>query len=110
MSTDQSVSDTAGLGGMVRRGAAMATVAVVTVQAISVIQTLVLGRLLGPEQVGIYTGGSVLVSFVMVMAQGTLSQALIQRAHDVEDAANTVLVVTIATGLLLALAALATAP
>ena len=45
-----------------------------------------------------------------VFAQNTLSQALIQRERDVEDAANTVLIVTFVTGLLLALAVLVASP
>ena len=98
------------LGGLVKRGAAMAASGVVTVQVVSIAQTLVLGRLLGPEQVGIYAAGAVLVSFVVVMAQGTLSQALIQREDDIEDAATTVFVATSGTGLLLALATLAVSP
>jgi PST family polysaccharide transporter len=88
----------------------MAAAGVIVVQAISILQTIALGRLLGPEQVGIYTAGSVLVSFVTLMAHGTMSQALIQRADEIEEAANTVLVATTVTGVLLAVASAAAAP
>ncbi|MDO3636843.1 oligosaccharide flippase family protein [Mycolicibacterium arseniciresistens] len=99
-----------GIGRAVKRGAAMAGGAVILVQFVSIAQTLALGRLLGPELVGLYTAGAVLVSFVMTVAQGALSQALIHREHDIEDAANTVMVVTACTGLLFTLASLAAAP
>src|SRR5271166_1761356 len=47
----------------------------------------------------------------LVIAQiDTLTQALIQRERDIEDAANTVLIVTFATGLLLAVAVLVASP
>jgi O-antigen/teichoic acid export membrane protein len=103
-------SAAAGLGGVIKRGVAISASGVVIVQVISIVQTLVLGRLLGPVEVGVYTAGSVLMGFVMIVAEGTLSQALIQREHDVEDAATTAFVATALSGLLLSLAALATAP
>lgn len=51
-----------------------------------------------------------MVGTLALFAQGTLTQALIQRDADVEDAANAALIATTLTGLLLGLAALATAP
>jgi len=68
------------------------------------------GRLLGPEEIGVFTAGSVLIGFLVVFAHGALTQALIQRKTVVEDAANTVLVVTFGTGLLGSLAVLAASP
>ena len=91
---------TVGLGGVLKRGAAMSAVGLVICQVATVVQTLVLGRLLGPQEVGVFVAGSVMIGFLLVVAQGSLSQALIQRKTDIEDAANTVLVVTFATGLL----------
>ena len=82
----------------------MAAIGLVIVQIVAVAQTLVLGRLLGPHEVGVFAAGSVMMGFMAVFAQGTLYQALIQREHDIEDAANTVLIVTFVTGLLLAVA------
>ena len=51
-----------------------------------------------------------ITGFAAVFTHGTLYQALIQREHDVEDAANTVLIVTFVTGLLLTLAVLVASP
>ena len=110
-SGSRAVTETAaGLGGVLKRGAAMSAVGLVIAQAATVVQTLVLGRLLGPEEVGVFTAGSVLIGFLVVFAEGALSQALIHRKTDVEDAANTVLVVTFGTGLLGGLAVLAASP
>ena len=100
----------AGLGGVLKRGAAMSAVGLVIAQAATVVQTLVVGRLLGPEEVGVFTAGSVLIGFLLMFGSGALTQALIHRKTDVEDAANTVLVVTFGTGLLLGLALLAASP
>lgn len=107
------MTDHPGLGRLLKRGTALSAVGVVIVQGIGVAQVLILGRLLGPAEVGIFTAGTLLMGFVAVIAQGALSQALIQRRDDLgdlEDAANTVLVVTFGTGLLLSLAVLAAAP
>jgi PST family polysaccharide transporter len=110
MTTPEPATGAGGLSAVVKRGVALSASGVALVQAISIVQTLVLGRILGPEEVGVYTAGSVLMGFVMIVAEGTLSQALIQREHDIEDAATTAFVATVASGLLLALAALAVAP
>lgn len=100
----------ADLTGVLKRGAAMAGFGLIIVQLVTVVQTLVLGRLLGPHEVGIFTAGTVLMGFAGVFVQSTLYHALIQRDRDIEDAANTVLIVTFVTSLLLALAALVAAP
>lgn len=102
------VSD--GLSGVLKRGAAMAAVGVVASQSVTIVQTIALGRLLGPDEIGIFTAGSVLVGFLVVFAQGALSQALIHRENDIEDAANTVFIVTLGAGLLLSVLLLAASP
>jgi PST family polysaccharide transporter len=99
-----------GLSGVLKRGAAFSAVGMVICQVAIVVQTIVLGRVLGPEEVGIFTAGSVLMGFLLVFAHGSLAQALVQRERDIEDAANTVLVVTFATGLLLGSAVLVASP
>ena len=99
-----------GLAGVLKRGAAMAAVGVVISQTVTIVQTIALGRLLGPEEIGVFTAGSVLVGFFVVFAHGALSQALIHRETDIEDAANTALVVTFVAGLLLGLLLLAASP
>jgi O-antigen/teichoic acid export membrane protein len=100
----------ASLGGVLKRGAAISAVGVVIAQAATVAQTLVIGRLLGPHEVGVFVAGSVMIGFLQQAVHGSLSQALIQRKTEVEDAANTVLVVSLGTGLLVSLALLAASP
>lgn len=110
LETEPWTETTADLTNVLKRGAAMAAIGLVVVQVVTVAQTLVLGRLLGPHEVGIFTAGTVMMGFVGVFVQSTLYHALIQRERDIEDAANTVLIVTFVTSLLLALAALVASP
>ena len=95
---------------MLKRGMGYSAIGVVVCQIVVIVQTIVLGRLLGPQEVGVFTAGSVLTGFLLLFAQSTLAQALIQREDDIEDAANTVLVVTFVTGLLLGIGVLAASP
>ncbi len=93
------------------RGAAASGVALVAVQAISFIQTLVLARLLTPGEVGTFAAGTVLTLFLATFAEGALTQALIQRADgDLVDAADTVFRVTLLTSVLLAATTVAVSP
>src|SRR5271156_2041249 len=110
LETEPWTETTADLTNRLKRGAGMAAIGLVIVQIVTVAQTLVLGRLLGPHEVGIFTAGSVMMGFMAVFATSALYQALIQREHDIEDAANTVLIVTCVTGLLLAVAVLVASP
>ncbi|MGO8962870.1 oligosaccharide flippase family protein [Mycobacterium sp.] len=110
LETEPWTETTADLTNVLKRGAGMAAIGLVIVQIVTVAQTLVLGRLLGPHEVGIFAAGTVMTGVIAVFAQNTLSHALIQREHDIEDAANTVLIVTCVTGLLLALAVLVASP
>jgi len=104
-----SETESGGLGSVLKRGAAISAISLVVCQGVTVIQTIVLGRLLGPTEVGLFAAGSVVIGVVLV-SHSALSQALIQRERDLENAANTVLVVTFATGLLLGLGVLAASP
>ncbi len=99
-----------GLSGVLKQGVGYSAIGAVICQVLVIVQTIVLGRLLGPEEVGVFTAGSVLMGFLLVFTQGTLAQALIQREDDIEDAANTVLVVTCTAGLLLGLGVLVASP
>src|SRR5271166_1233549 len=110
LETEPWTESTADLKNVLKRGAGMSAIGLVIAQIVTITQTLVLGRLLGPHEVGIYTAGTVMMGFMAVFAQSTLTQALIQRERDIEDAANTVLIVTFATGLLLAVAVLVASP
>ncbi|HVL84512.1 MAG TPA: oligosaccharide flippase family protein [Pseudonocardia sp.] len=98
------------LAGIARRGAALSGLTLVLVQMISVGSTLAIARLLSPAEVGLYAAGTVLSGFIIVFTEGGLRQALVQRQEDIEDAADTVFYTTAATGVLLSLLALATAP
>lgn len=98
------------LARIVSRGAGLATAGVVAVQCITVVQTLVLARLLSPQIVGVFAAATVLTTVLAVFTHGTLAQALIQREHDLEDATTTVFWVTLGTGMLSTLALLAVAP
>lgn len=107
--TEPEIADSRPLGSTLKRGAALAAAGLVVCQLITVIQTIVLGRILGPAEVGIFAAGSVAIG-VLLVTHSSLSQALIQRDGDIEDAANTVLVVTFSTGLLLGFGVLAASP
>jgi PST family polysaccharide transporter len=109
MTIDPGAAD-GGFAGLVKRGAAMASIGVVVCQVVIVIQTIVLGRLLGPGEVGIFAAGTVAGEFAVVYTASGLSQALVQRDRDIDDAANTVLVVSFVTGLLVGISILAASP
>ena len=67
------MTDTAAsLGGVLKRGAAMSAVGLAIAQVAAVAQTLVLGRLLGPEEVGVFLAGSVIIGFLQEVAGGGL--------------------------------------
>ncbi len=110
MTSAELSAEAGGLSGVVKRGVGYSAVGVAVCQLVVVVQTIVLGRLLGPAEVGVYTAGSVLTGFLLVFSQGTLAQALMHRGEDIEDAANTVLVVTFGTGLLLGVGVLIASP
>lgn len=99
-----------GLLEVLKRGAVLSAVGVGAVQVIALVQTLVLAHLLSPVEVGVFTAGTVLTTFVVVFSHSSLSHALIQRRTDLEDAAETVFWVTMGSGAVLAGVLLATAP
>jgi O-antigen/teichoic acid export membrane protein len=99
-----------GLAGRLKRGVAMASIGLVITQVVIIVQTIVLGRVLGPKEVGIFAGGTVVAEFLVVFAQSPLAQALVQRERDIEGAANTVLVVSSVTGLLVGISVLIASP
>ncbi|MBA2309752.1 MAG: lipopolysaccharide biosynthesis protein, partial [Pseudonocardiales bacterium] len=98
------------LSSTVRRGAVISAFTLGIVQIVSLVQTLVLARLLSPEEIGLFVAGSVLSGFLISFSEGGLRAALIQREESVEDAADTVFWATAGTGLVLSLAALAVSP
>lgn len=99
-----------GLASVVRRGAVISTATLVVVQLVSLVSTLWLARLLTPAEVGLFAAGTVLCTFLVSAAEGSLRAALVQWQGDVDDAADTVFWATAAGGLLMSLLALAAAP
>lgn len=99
-----------GLAATLRRGATISALIVVITQAVSLVQTIVIARLLTVTEVGVFVAGTVFTFFLATFSQGGLRHALIQRDHDLEDAENTVFWATVLGGLLMSLLALAAAP
>lgn len=98
------------LGHLLRRGAALSTIGVGSVQVVSLLATLVLARLLTPEEVGVYAAATLLTYFFVSFADGGLREALVQREDDTADVVDTVFWATAAGGLLMSVGALAAAP
>ncbi|HKV19653.1 MAG TPA: oligosaccharide flippase family protein [Mycobacterium sp.] len=98
------------LSGTLRRGAAISTGVLVFTQLVSLAQTLVLARLLSPEEVGWFAAGTVLSTFLLTFAEGGMSNALVQRQDRHTDVAVTVFWATLVTGIGWALVAVASAP
>ncbi|MGH3794608.1 MAG: lipopolysaccharide biosynthesis protein [Pseudonocardiaceae bacterium] len=106
-------SDEAGvgdLGATLRRGAVISAVVLVVVQATSLLQTLVLARLLSPTDIGLFAAGTLLSGVLLTLSEGGLRGALIQRDGDVDDAADTVFWASLITGTAMSLALLAASP
>lgn len=99
-----------GLAKTVRRGAVISALALGITTLLSIVSTIWLARLLSPVEVGIYTGATILITFIIQSSQGGMRLALVQREHDVEDTADVVFYATTALGLLGSIAALVAAP
>lgn len=104
---DPSLED---LGSRLRSGAKFASVALVMTQLISLGQTIVVAHILSPLEIGTFTLGTVFANFLTTLSDGGMRAALIHRGHEVEDAANTAFWVSLVTGTLMSLTALAMAP
>ncbi|MCV7356205.1 lipopolysaccharide biosynthesis protein [Mycolicibacterium fluoranthenivorans] len=98
------------LSGTLRRGAAIATGMLVFTQLVSLVQTLVLARLLAPAEVGWFAAGTVLSGFLTTFAEAGMSNALVQREGRIADVATTVFWATLLAGVGWAAVALASAP
>lgn len=79
-------------------------------EAVSLGQTVVVARLLTPAEVGLFAAGTVLTAFLAEFTEGGLRSALVNRGHDVAEAAETVFWATLFGGLALCLGSLAAAP
>ena len=98
------------LSGRIRRVAVASTIAQAVGEAVSLVQTIVIARLLGPTEVGIFAAGTVVTAFLAEFTESGLRSALVNRAHDVDEAAETVFWGTLVTGAAMSLGALAAAP
>lgn len=102
--------DTSNLSQTARRGVSISFVSLIAVQTVALVQVVVIARLLTPAEVGIYAAGVVLTGLLLTFTEGGLHSALVQRATDIDDAAETVFWASLGYGLLTSLAALAAAP
>ena len=98
------------LAGTVMRGVSLAGAGWIVGQAMNFAFYLVLARLATPTDFGLLAAGTVLVGAAELFAESGMLAALVQRRDRVEEAANTTLVATFASGVLLSLLALAMAP
>jgi O-antigen/teichoic acid export membrane protein len=98
------------LTGLVLRGAGMAATGFLLSNLLTLGFYVALARLATPSDFGVLAAGSVLVYFSATFVESGLAAALIRRRDDVDEAANTVLVATVAAGAALAAVALAAAP
>ncbi len=92
------------------RVAAASAAGLVVGELITLVQTVALARLLSPAEVGLYVAGGVLTAFIGDFTEGGLRSGLVHRDHDLEDATATTFWVTLGTGALMTLLALAAAP
>jgi O-antigen/teichoic acid export membrane protein len=99
-----SLSDT------LRRGAAVSTGMLVFTALVSLVQTLILARLLSPAEVGWFAAGTVLSTFLFTFAEGGMPNALVQRESRIDDVATTVFWATLLSGVGCAVVTVASAP
>lgn len=98
------------LRGSVAKVASASAIAQFVGEAVSLLQTVVLARLLTPTEVGLFAAGTVLTAFLMNFSEGGMRAAIVHRGDRIEDASETVFWGTLITGTLMSVAALAAAP
>ncbi len=98
------------LTGRVLRGVGLAGSGYALTQAIILATFLVLARLTTPLAFGQYAEAAVLVGVGLLFTESGMLAALIQRRDRIEEAANTALLATLASGIAVSLLALAVAP
>ena len=84
--------------------------AIVPTELLTLAAYLGLARLVSPHELGEFTAGSIAIGLGLLVGESGLLAALVQRRDHVEEAAATAFVASLASGFLLALACLATAP
>src|SRR5205809_220077 len=103
-------SGSGGLTGVVLRGAWLAATGFLLTNLLTLGFYVALARLATPRDFGVLAAGSVLVYLSATFVESGLAAALIRRDEDVDEAANTVLLATVAAGAGFAFVALAAAP
>ena len=99
-----------GLTAVVVRGVGFAASGFVLTNLLTIGFYLALARLATPQDFGALAAGSILVNVSAQFVESGLAAALIRTRERVEEAANTVLVATVAAGAFFALLTLAAAP
>lgn len=98
------------LSDTVRKGLGSATVGFVITNVIMLAAFVVLARELAPQAFGVFAGGAVAVGIGMIMVDGGLASAIVQRRAEIDTASTTAFVMTVVNGLGATLAAAAVAP
>jgi PST family polysaccharide transporter len=98
------------LTGRVLRGVGLAGSGFALTQLITLATYLVLARLTSPLAFGQYAEAAVLVGVGLLFTESGMLAALIQRRERIAEAANTALISTLLSGVLVSLVALAVAP
>ncbi|MEJ2888008.1 oligosaccharide flippase family protein [Actinomycetospora aeridis] len=95
------------LGATLRKGAVLSAAALVLVQVLSFVQTVLLARLLSPTEIGLYAAGTVIAGFLANFSEGGLGGAVVQREGELDRAAETAFWANVITGVLMASAVVA---
>ncbi len=96
--------------GTVLRGAGFAAGGYALAQALNLGFYVVLARLLDPAEFGTYAAATVLLGFTLLVSEGGMVSAVVQRRDRVEEAQSTAVVATITAGTVFSLLALAVSP
>ena len=92
------------------RGAAWMVVLRWTVRLIGVVSTIILARLLEPQDFGVMAIAMLVVAFIEVLAQSGQQLALVRHADDTRDLYDAAWTLSVIQGVLLALVVFAAAP
>lgn len=98
------------LSRVVTRGISISGMGYVLSQLLTFATYLVLAKLVAPAEFGTFTAGTVVVGVGVVVGEGGMVGALIQRRDRLEEALNSAFLASLTGGIALTLAALAVAP
>lgn len=112
MSLDQPTDETpqSSLTKLAIRGASLSGIGYIVAQGLNLAAYIVLARLLTPDDFGVFAAATALLGLTLLFTESGMTSALVQRRDRVEEAANTALLASMASGLFFGLLALATAP